>query len=219
MENGKEIVEIIKRYGEMGLSSKEISQKIGIDIKQIRRVLGEPEKAYKSVRDDTRIQEIDNKARKSLEHLDKLSSGELVKGEYASDWLKGAGEIVKIYLGKQMLLEHAKSRAHSNIYEELVELMEWEKNELRDIREAYGSGLAGINNIQERIRTVRMITQESLKSMGIKSDKNLSEIIEKVGALNISEERLMLEKTKFVKEDENIQKTRNLLEKLTDDLD
>lgn len=219
----KKIKEVMEEVGALyfkeGYTTEQISLKLGLSELAVKNSIKalENEKYELSkltMKKDSKVSELRKNAIKNLGFIESLEGETLVKIDYANDWTKASSEIVKNALKNQMALGYARSLVYPNLLDEIVDIVAWQKEELGKIRHLMRTDQIKIDEANYKIKNIKLMVSEQLKAIGVKNDKALSDLIDKIGNLNVSEERLKTEKAKILVEENNSDKTIEILKQI-----
>lgn len=225
MAKKKDIKEILLKIEQLyfieALTITEISLELGLTEIAIRKAINEIDKKRniikkENAKNNEKIKALKRNAIKNLGFIEDLDlEGEtLLKLNYSNDWTKVSGEVVKNSIKGQMALGYARSLVYTNQLDELADIILWEKEELKKIRNDYRDGTISATEMTLRTKAVNTMTKTQLYSIGVKSDKAVADFIDKVGNLTVAEERVKIEKTKVFVDESGEENDIRLLDKL-----
>lgn len=201
----REAINLVKKlYYVENRSREEIREYTGLSEKALNKIIEsiEDKKAVRThvetksteYNTETVLEEYSNK---QMSFLSALQNGELIKKEYSNNWAKISGELVKEDIKNAITLSMATNVVYPNKLKELIELRDWHETEIKKAMNlmSYDTEVTPYK-VKERIDTANYIVRTKIKAMGIKGNKDLSELIQTVGNLNVAEEKLMTEKVK-----------------------
>lgn len=231
-KEARETIDLVKRlYFVENRSREEIRNYLGLKEKALDKIIGLIEskgakgisakvREPQSTKSSSETIELEEYSAKQMSFMRALQNGELIKNDYSNNWAKISGELVKEDIKNTITLSMATNVVYPSKLKEMISLLEWQDNEINKAIESvsYDDSKSAFK-IGERIDLVKKIVRMKLNAMGLKGNRDLSELIQAVGNLNVAEEKLMTEKVKNATDESNQEDVKATILKIYEDIE